>query len=55
MPLKCRGCKHYCRTSYKPEYHGYVEGCSNNNNKAFPHCFIPKQEEKTDGSMGCVQ
>ena len=55
MPLKCRGCKHYCLTQYKPEYHGMVEGCgASKTNTQYPYYFT-KKEDNTDGSMGCVQ
>ena len=55
MPLKCRGCKHYCLTQYKREYHGYVEGCAaGKTNTKYPYCYT-KKEDNTDGSMGCVQ
>ena len=46
MPLKCRGCKHYCLTKYKSEYHGMVEGCEAGISKEiYPHCYEKKEQD----------
>ena len=53
MNKRCHSCKHYCK-EFKREYHGYVEGCSNEVFIKWPCCY-EKKEEPENGSVGSVQ